>query len=70
MRKLRNAVLKLKAPRPDVQLTVSCGVTAYPDVVEDPGALLASAAECFEKARSMGGNIVVVAGTTGAKRQA
>ncbi len=66
--KLRNAVLKLKAPRPDAQLTVSCGVSAYPDVVEDPQGLLKSAAECFAKARTMGGNIVVVAGTTGPKK--
>ena len=66
--KLRNAVLKLKAPRPDAQLTVSCGVSGYPDVVEDPAALLKSAAECFARARTMGGNIVVVAGTTGPKK--
>ena len=64
--KLRNAVLKLKAPRPDVQLTVSCGVSGYPDAVEEPTNLVTSAAECFARARTMGGNIVVVAGTTGA----
>ena len=64
--KLRNAVLALKAPRPDAQLTVSCGVSAYPDVTEDPQALVASAAECFAKARTLGGNIVVVAPAPGA----
>ena len=59
--KLRNAVLALKAPRPDAQLTVSCGVSAYPDATDDPATLLSSAADCFAKARTMGGNIVVVA---------
>lgn len=64
--KLRNEVLKLKVPRPDIQLTVSCGVTAYPEISEDPQALLTSASECFAKAHAMGGNIVVVAGQSGA----
>jgi diguanylate cyclase (GGDEF)-like protein len=61
--KLRNAVLKLKAPRPDLQLTTSCGVTAYPEVAESAQDLLKSAAEGFGKAHAMGGNVVVVAGT-------
>jgi len=63
--KLRNEILKLKAPRPDIQLTVSCGVTAYPDITEEQEELLKSASDCFAKAHAMGGNIVVVAGTTG-----
>jgi PleD family two-component response regulator len=68
--KLRNAVLKLKAPRPDIQLTTSCGVTAYPEIAENVQDLLKSAAECFAKAHAMGGNIVVVAGTAGTGKAA
>jgi len=63
--KLRNEILKLKAPRPDIQLTVSCGVTAYPDIAEEQEELLKSVSESFAKAHAMGGNIVVVAGATG-----
>jgi diguanylate cyclase (GGDEF)-like protein len=57
--KLRNEVLKLKAARPDIQLTISCGVSGYPDGAEDQQSLVKSAAECFAKAQAMGGNVVV-----------
>jgi PleD family two-component response regulator len=63
--KLRNAVLKLKAPRPDIQLTTSCGVAAYPETAENAQDLLKAASESFAKAHAMGGNIVVVAGAGG-----
>jgi diguanylate cyclase (GGDEF)-like protein len=63
--KLRGAVLKLATPRPDIHLTVSCGVSAYPDFAENQQELLKSAAECFAKAQEMEGNIVVTAGTAG-----
>jgi len=62
--KLRGEILKLKAPRPDMQLTVSCGVAAYPEFGETPEELMKLAEECFAKAHAMGGNIVVVVGTT------
>jgi diguanylate cyclase (GGDEF)-like protein len=68
--KLRNAVLKLKSPRPDIQLTTSCGVAAYPEVAETPQDVLKAAAESFAKAHAMGGNIVVVAETTGTGKTA
>jgi len=64
--KLRNEVLKLKSPRPDVQLTISCGVSTFPEKAKDEQALLKSAAACFAKSQAMGGNVVVVAGMAGA----
>lgn len=59
--KLRQEVLKLQSPRADVQLTVSCAVSAFPTLAENQHELLKGVAAAFAKTRAQGGNMVVIA---------
>ena len=61
--KLCRGVFELTSPRPDVQLTLSCAVTAYPEAADDETRLLKSLSEAFDEACQGGGNVVVTAET-------
>jgi diguanylate cyclase (GGDEF)-like protein len=66
--KLRNEVLKLQTPRPDVQLTVSCGISTYPEAADNQQMLVKTATTCYQRARQLGGNVVVTADPTAIRR--
>jgi diguanylate cyclase (GGDEF)-like protein len=62
LKRLRDRLDKIKLPRTDVTLSISTGISVFPEHGEDAESILAAAAEAYERAAGTGKDLIAEGG--------